>query len=198
MQFNTNLERTQHPLASLIPEHIWTDPKIFDKILTDEMQNFMRMYAQAQLIPQADYPYVIRRSIWCGLLYTYPNTPDEQLIAWSHQLTMPDYELIELAILTQQFSMLHGFFATTPYNADNIHAYSEVCSKLFQITCKNGDLITLNKLLEWLPDYEKQMLIAVNEQSAFDNAALAGQLTIIQRILAITQHEAMTLTRLSH
>src|SRR3990167_11091991 len=98
MQFHTKLERTQHPLASLIPENIWNDPKVFDKILTDEVQDCMRIYAQSQRIPPADYPYLIRRSIWCALLYTYPNASAEQLIAWSRQLTNPDYELIELAI----------------------------------------------------------------------------------------------------
>src|SRR3990167_2971823 len=185
MYFLTELERQQHPVAALIPHDMWKNTDLFNQVLWPEVDACIRYFQEtAQLKLQPSYSLAVRKNILTILFCNKPQILVEQLVQYTQQLSITAHDLMELATLTQRFDFLNHFFAITMLSPSyTFSTYRQPCYDLFLAVCKAGQLVTLNQLLGWMPELEKQLMISNHHEKAFNQAVKYGHYEVMLHLL---------------
>jgi len=181
MKFNTETERMQHPLASMIPLEIWRDYDLFQRELSDSCAILMQ--TEEGLLKKTCHDMASKRnddcmkkSAWAAISLSHPHLNGEALYEIGLELHLTHQHLFVLATKLGNISFLNFLASKVPSEFQSMIAANDY--EGFRRAAINGHLDVL-KYLESKAPSEFQSMIAANDYEAFGRAASKGHLDIL-------------------
>lgn len=198
MQFETEMERMQDPIAQMIPLPLWNDPDIFSKQLSNDAITIMQTPKDGLLtyLTARSFDPLVRKdkdtiAEWVAMAVSHPMLDGDTLIQCAFQMGLSNHGLLMAAASLGCERVLNQWIIS---HEDDLTAMNEVDFAVFRRAAANGHLAFVDCLFDRFPQQILNM-ISANHFEAFRQAAGNGHLMMINRFIERLPNEVRNMIK---